>query len=303
MKKIFVAIAAIIVASSFTFLSACANKSDVNDNYNNDQVPPADTGEETPENPTDDGEGDGEDEESSVKLSEDEWRAAIEASASADSYTYTIDQSVVSSTSQGSASYHTFGTAYIEQNELFFDFEVLDKLYDGSDDSAFIYDDISGYLQYVYIDEVQQNSVCYMQSFNDDGIASEWEHYYTGSESLFYTNILINTLLSIEYRNADCERIGTIADIYDYITYDEATDTYSVELEVAGLYDSDGQFIENTAEGLRYNMTFAFDGGYLSAFSMSYGDGTTIPKTQMSCTFSDYGSTEIVLPEDLYAML
>ena len=78
MKKIFVAIAAIIVAFSFTFLSACANKSDVNDNYNNDQVPPADTGEETPENPTDDGEGDGEDEESSVKLSEDEWRAAVE---------------------------------------------------------------------------------------------------------------------------------------------------------------------------------------------------------------------------------
>lgn len=284
MKKIFVAIAAIIVAFSFTFLSACANKSDVNDNYNNDQVPPADTGEETPENPTDDGEGDGEDEESSVKLSEDEWRAAVEASVQSDNFSSSFRVTTMDGLTENVTYNLTRQLVYCEIGTHY-----------GSEDTE---NGVNNYHaiteQYYVIGDDGECDIWFTKNVSSDGTDSGWVSHSSAVEGVRPAWQVLNMLMSYGSINyiTDGQELKQFAELYDYMQFDSFAGIYS------GTFDlclGERVIMPDTL------LSLAIKDGYISSLTVqTIVDGVS---SDAEINFSSYGSTVVTLPDELQAML
>lgn len=245
-KRLFAIFAAFAVAATMAIgFTACGNK-DNNDLGDNTQTEQPDDGKgETPY-------------EEDAGVTKEEWIKAWQDSVAADSYTLDYD-----------------GWTFMVSTD-----DVGNKYY-----TKLLYDNVNKtiYMQYadsneaseLYAEVVGSNLLRYINSNGEwlsaAGPAASWEN---GNKLLSYASTV--------YIVADATVSGTLAELYDYVTYDASSKAYSVDVVMS--------------KGI-ITLKVQLSGGYLyKLFIAVEVDGETY---EDEITFTGYNSTVVTVPEEV----
>lgn len=205
------------------------------------------------------------------KISEEEWRAAIQASAAADNFTtnYTINY--------GGEQDGGFdeGTA-----EIMYTPELIYSRASNLDGA------VTETAYYVIDKESDNCIVMFSKSVHADGTDYGWR--MQEGENISYLGLhFIATYERVTYYVGGRE-IGHLSDLCDYMTYDELTGTYSGTFDVGEL-------------GVQISLSVAITDGYISGLNVGVHleGGVSV----MEMTLTDYGKTTVTLPQELEELL
>lgn len=245
-KRLLSVFAAFAVAATMAIgFTACGNK-DNNDLGDNSQLEQPDDGKDGPS------------EEEDVCVTKEEWIKAWQDSVAADSYTLNYD-----------------GWTFMVSTDDVGNKYYMKLLYDNVNKTIYMQYTDSKETSELYAEVVGSNLLRYVNS-NDEwlssaGPAASWEN---GNQLLSYA--------STEYIVADTTVSGTLAELYDYVTYDANSKTYSLDVAMS--------------KGI-VTLKVQLSGGYLYKFFIAVEvDGQMY---EDKITFTGYNSTVVTVPEEV----